>query len=321
MMKKKVLNFLFNYCQNFGKADVGVESANLDFGNLIEHIINLQNYSLEFKDYILSNRKLIPYISNYTFINIIVNSNLSKTKKLELLFRTDILEKMSIYYFSEALGSLCESYEDYHRFLIDEKISKKISITTILENTTLKSEELKKLLFDEEIYDQIDDLTLGKILQQSKMDFETRKSILFDEKLFSKLNEDIIAQIVTCKYLTSQQRFELINDERIFKALVGSNIVTIYRVNSVLESPDVPIMDKVAIVRDERFMKYIDDDVLQQIMSNPDLPLETANEILFNKKIFYRLIGIILILFMVIKDLINTTNMNIFKDYMKKIHI
>ena len=293
--EKKLFNFLLDYSQNF-KTQNGMtdwddikDIKNYYFSDIIETIINSQNYSLEFKDYILSNQRLTPYISSYTMYSIIKDSSLPKTKKLELLFRNDVLEKLSNSEFSEALGNFCESYEDYHRALSDEKIFKKINISAILSNTTLKAEELKKLLLDDKVYDQMNTFDLSNILKHGVMDFETRKSILFDEKLFSKLIGSTIANIITCKYLTIDQRFELINDERIFKAIVGKDPKI--HIDFILDSFYVPIMDKVALVKDERFMKYVSDSVLERIISNPDLPIETATEFLFDKKIFYRLIG------------------------------
>lgn len=295
--EKQVLQFLFNFSQNFGKADIkksehSMTNSNTEFGAVIEDIINSQNYSSEFKDYILSNQQLIPYISSFTFKNIISKSNLPKSKRLELLYRPDIFQKISDYDFSVALGTLCESYNDYHMALSDETISSRIKIATILENTTLKADELKKLLLDDKVYDQVDWLVLGGLLQRGKMDFETRKSILFEERLFSKLNELAIVNAITCKDLTSQQRFELINDERIFTAIIdGRGGIHGSSINDILQSPDIPITDKVRIARDERFQDHIDNRTLQLVMGNQDIPMETATEILFDKKMFYKLIG------------------------------
>lgn len=291
--EKRVIDFLFNYSRNFEKADVkkgmyAMSNSNSEFGTIILQIIDSPNYSSEFKDYVLSNQKLIPYISSSTFEKIIIKSCLPRNKKFELLFRADVFEKMSDDDFSLALGNLCESYEDYYKFLSDEKLLKKIRIGTILQNSTLKSEELKKLLLDDKFYDQVDWVTLSGLLQYGKMDFETRKSIFFDEKLFSKLNEIAITNVILCEYLTSQQRFELINDERIVTAIVRGSGNSI---NTILESRDIPIMDKVVIARDERFTKYVKDTALQDIMSDPDIPIEIATDILFDKKLFYRLIG------------------------------
>lgn len=285
----KVLDFLLDYSQNFRETDdvkSGYEthSSNIEFGIIIEEIINSQNYSLEFKNYILSNQQLIPYIGGFTFKGIISNSNLPKNKRLELLYRPDILQKMSTEDFSVALGALCESYDDYNKFLSDENVSSKIKIGTVLRNTTLKGEELKMLLLNDKIYNQIDYEDLFNLLQNGKMNFETRKSILFDEKLFSKFNCFPAAAAITSKYLTSQQRLELINDDRCFSEITS-------QIDYIFKSYNIPITDKAMIVKDERFRGYINNRNLQYIMSNPDIPIETATELLFDKNLFYRLIG------------------------------
>ena len=148
------------------------------------------------------------------------------------------------------------------------------------------------MLLDDKVYDQVDWLVLGGLLQRGKMDFEARKSILFEERLFSKLNELAIVNAITCKELTSQQRFELINDERIFTAIIGGRGgIHGSSINDILQSPDIPIIDKVRIARDERFQDHIDNRTLQLVMGNQDIPIETATEILFDKKMFYKLIG------------------------------
>ena len=293
--EKIVLQFLFDYSRKFEKTNIEKSeyfTSNIAFGSVIEEIVNSQNYSFEFKDYILSNQQLIPYISSFTFNKIISESNLPKNKRLELLYKPNIFKKLSDDDFSRALGNLCESYSDYHTVLCDETISSRIKIGYILENTTLKAEELKKLLLDDKIYNQVDWLVLGLLLQQGKMDFETRKSILFDEKLFSKLNLFAIVDAITCKELTSKQRFELINDKRIFTAITnGYGEIHDSSIKMILESSDIPITDKVIIVRDERFQDYIDNRTLQLVIGNQNIPIETATEILFDKKMFYKLIG------------------------------
>lgn len=68
--------------------------------------------------------------------------------------------------------------------LSDETISSRIKIATILENTTLKADELKKLLLDDKVYDQVDWLVLGGLLQRGKMDFETRKAYYLKKGCF-----------------------------------------------------------------------------------------------------------------------------------------
>ena len=284
--EKQILQFLFNYSQKFGSTDVASNTSNTEFGSIIEQIINSQNYSSEFKDYILSNQQLIPYISGFTFSKIISESTLSKNKKLELLYRPDIFQKMSDSYFSSSLSTLCESYDDYYNALLDERISSRIKIDDFLKNTTLKATELKKLLLDDKVYDKVDWMVLNNLLRDVKMDFESRKSILFEEKIFSKLNEIVIINVIARKDLTSQQRFELINNERIFATIINNSLV-----NRILESIDIPIIDKVRIVRDERFKKYINRNNIQRVMNNQDIPIETATEILFDKEMFYKLIG------------------------------
>lgn len=293
--EKRMLQFLFNYSQNFVEADAYKELpalSNINFNYIIESIINSQNYSLEFKDYILSNQQLLPYMSSSALKSIIRESNLPKNKKLELLYKSDTFQKMSDFDFSLALGTLCESYDDCYNALFDERISSKISIGDFLVNTTLKATELKKILLDDKIYHQIDWLTLSSLFKYGKMDFETIKSILFEEKLFSKLNHLVIVDVITLKSLTSQQRFELMNDERIFAVITGT-----YGgdrgscINDILKSNDVPITDKIKIITDEKFQEYVYNDTLQFVMSNPGVPIEIATEILFDKKLFYRLIG------------------------------
>lgn len=290
--EKQTLEFLFNYSREFTIAD-GQNNilANIDFGNIIETIINSENYSSEFKYSILSNEKLIPYISSSSLKTIIAESTLPKSKKFELLFRPNIFEKMSDYHFSLALANLCDSYEEYYKILVDENLSKKIIIGTILQNAHLKSEELKKILLDDRVYNRVDEMALKRLLQFGEMNFETRKDILLNERLFSKLTELAIVNIITCKYLSSQQRLELISDERIFKVIVSRGGIHGNRINTLLESEDIPLMEKVAILKDERFSKYISTAALQHIMNNSDMSIEMATAILFDKKLFYRLIG------------------------------
>lgn len=287
------LNFIQNYSQNFGKADVkkdehSIGNSNTELGDLIETIINSENYSSTFKDSLLLNQELIPYISSFSLARIVKESNLSKDKKFELLLRPDVFNKMSDYHFSFALSSLCKTYDDFQKLLNDNDIFKRVNINLLLRDTKLSPTELKKIILDDKVFEKIDWLQLQKILQHGKMDFETRKSILFDDKLFPKLNALAIANILTSKYINGEQRLELLSDSRIYNALIsGSN----KQINTILESRDVPILDKVAIARDNRFIDQIDNRILQQVMRNPDLPIEVATDILFDKNLFYRLIG------------------------------
>ncbi len=290
------LDFLIRYGETLGdyKLSENILDSNINtiFDAVIRVLVCSDNYSLEFKNKILSDKRFEPLISSDALKKIITGSKLTKETKMQLLFRPDVFKKMSNYDFSNALGELCESYDDYYRFLTDESLKEKINISDFLKNATLKTDELIKLLTDEKIYDRVNWLVLGYLFQHVNMDFESLKDLVFEERIFSKLAGRSIVRLLENKGLTSEQRFELINDDRLFRFVVGKTEDYPHPVvKNILESKEIPLLDKVTIARDERFMPYIDNETLRSIMINPDIPLEVATDIMFDKRIFYRLIG------------------------------
>lgn len=297
--EKVVLDFLENYSHNFSKySKENQRSATADwgdFGIIIKTVINSKNYSDEFKDYILANQKLLPYISGKSFETIIIGSNFLKKKKLQLLTRPDIFNALSDFEFSLALGKICENYEEYQAFIKNKILSSKIDIGVVLSESILQPEELKKLLLDEEICNQITGIQLSHLLSSRNIDFDTKKSMLLNENLFSKLSGFEMALALGNKCFNSKQRFELLNDERVYKKIVSENTVLninqgLFQNYGIISGNTIPILDQVAIVKNEKFRNYVNKEVIQDIMSNSDLDLEIANDILFDKHIFYRLI-------------------------------
>lgn len=298
--EKAVVDFLESYCRNFNKWDRD-NRANIitDFGELgsfIVAILNSKNYSEEFKDYILSNQKLLPYISDSSIRYIISKSNFSKSKKLDLIIRPEIFDALPKTDFSSLLGELCENYNDFQNFIAIDKFAQNIDIGCFLESSILTSVDLMQILLDDRIKVQISGGDLCGLLTSKNYDFKTKKSLLSDEFLFSKLSGFDMAKIVGQKYLTSEQRFELLNDKKIvdliFSGAVDFNVNSgLFNFNGAFSFESMPLIDKVAIVKNEKFMNYIDKEIIQEIIFNPDLDIDTANDILFDKRFFYRLIG------------------------------
>lgn len=271
-----LLNFLHNSSQL-------LEGSN----DIIHKIVISENYSDAFKKEILSNEEFIHYISDDSLLYIIRDDKFPKEKKIELIFRPDIFEKLSDSKFSEALAQVCENYDEYSKFLNDERVLEKINIYMLFSHVNLSSEEAKKLILDDRIYSRIAGGELGFLLNRGNFDFESKKNLLFDEKIFAKFNDYALENFMNCKNLTASQRMEILNDDRIY-SLIRANVCVVDR---IVKSSYIPILERISIARNEKFINYISNYAFSELMSNSDLPLETATEILFDKNIFYRLIG------------------------------
>lgn len=294
--EKIIFDFLNRFSQQFGQADYkqtkfSFGSSNSLFGIAYKTIINSTHISVEFKKKLLDDDNMLFYVSNFDLSDIIKNSFLPKEFKKELLLKQTIFSKLPGYKFSETLGKLCDNYDDYKTFISNDTIFAKIDFAWLFRESSLPFNDLKKLLFDEKVFKKLDWLSLGSILKDVPMSFEERKSLLFDEKIYSKLNSSSIADILSSKLLKPEERRELLIDDRVVQLLIGNEVDPKGSISILLEAKELSLLEKVGIIRDEKFMHLVDDRKLLAILMNPELPVDLATEILFDKGLFYKIIG------------------------------
>lgn len=294
--EKIIFDFLNKFSQQFGKADhrqtaISFGNSNIMFGVAYKAIIDSTHISFEFKKKLLTDDNVLFYVSNFVLSDIIMNSLLPKEFKKELLLKQNVFDKLSGHNFSRILGKLCDNYDDYKTFISNDTIFAKINFGWLFKESSIPFNDLKKLLFEEKVYKKLDWLSLESIFEDVPMSFEERKSLLFDEKIYSKLNDMAIADILISKRLKPEERRELLGDDRIVQFLVGNEVDPKHSISILLEAKELSLLEKVSIIRDEKFMHLVDGRKLLAILMNPQLPVDLATEILFDKRLFYKIIG------------------------------
>ena len=252
-------------------------------------LLESENYSNEFKISVLCDIEVLRHLNEESITELFKSDKMTKNQKIELIEKVESWRKIkSGVNFSIIMANLCSSYQNLRAVLKDDAWFERIDVMTLLTSIKFKLtlEQLKEILYEDRIISKIESWELGRILAEVNMDFETRKNIIFDEKIYDKLDHLAITEILTSSHLTLKERTELLYDERIIPNLTDMSEL----INDVLATENIPIEEKLNIIRSPIYMNHISSRTIQEIMADPSLPIETATEILFDKRFFYRLI-------------------------------
>lgn len=256
--------------------------------SIIEEIIDSKNFSLVFKKNLLINQEFLQKVGEFQLTRILQKINLSSEEKLALVLNENISSKLSDYYFSSVLGSMCKTYNDIRNLLNNALIKDKIVINEdILEN--LSSSEINKVFEDKEVLEKLInslDYMLAKLIRDGKMDYNTRCEILFNDKIFTRLDRNDIDEILLSTKINGEQRLELMLDSRIYPKI---NEKTIEKFADCRLG--IPTSDILLIINSEKFVDCFNTKSIFRILSERELSSEECDNIIFNKKYFYKAIN------------------------------
>ncbi len=289
--KDAIRHFLHLFTENCKSDKEGKGyTTNTYLINLIGIILKSDKYDDEYKDSLLNDPELYPFFNMEYLLNAITASSFPKEKKLAYLKNPKFREDVSSYSYTKAILEICTTKEDIESLLEDEEIIESINWGLLLSSMKLHGEDLKAVLFNEIVQKHAESYHISNIIANAEMDYETRRSILFDERIKPLINATFLTEILASKHLTKEQRLELLTDERIYKYVNdGYNFEGI--IPTIIKSKDIPIEEKLFYVKDDRFNRRIDAGDVRKILSDPDISIEQATELLLNKKLFYKLIG------------------------------
>ena len=290
--KEAVYNFIRFFSNN---CKSGTEEKQFNYINqllskYVGIILKSDKFDNEFKESFLNDPELIPfYDMNYLFKEI-STSNLSREKKLSYLTNPKYKGEANSYGYTLAIMELCKTKEDYLSIINNEEIVDKVDLATLLASCKLPSDDIKELFFNPIVQEHMESYQVSRFIEEVDTDYETRRSILFDERIAPLINATFLKNILESRHLTTEQRMELLLDDRIYK-----HIHDTYDFDGIiptlLKSKNVPLEDKIAIAKDNRFNSEIDSTDMRRIFSDPSISIETANELLLNKRLFYKIIG------------------------------
>ena len=178
--EQAIMSFLQRYSTNFGKADVKIDdfhtNDNISFGNVFMNLIDSPNYSLDFKQKLLNNDEMLNYLGEFTLNRIIIESQLPQNIKFNFLLKEQVFEKLSDYYFSEALASIYNNINDLITILENQKIYDKINFGYLLSKVNIDENDLLLILNNDKIMKKLDWLEIGTFVSQNPhLTFELRK--------------------------------------------------------------------------------------------------------------------------------------------------
>lgn len=264
------------------------------YHNPIESIIiaiaESDKISKDFKIHLLEQKDISLYLSGYTIKEVVKSmGELVESDRKRLLNNPTILAQLPARDYTKIIASACTTVEDYEKSLQDEKVN----IEYLFEENHLSREELEKLLFTNDRYLQMSPFSLADIIITSHLSFEDRKKLLFEERIFSKLNDTNITSIFISPAFTKEERRSLFADSRIASSIYNpdpykNNISSITDINNYNNS--LTPEEKLEILTDKRIIEGIRSLDIEQFLSDSQVSIDMATEVLFNKNLFYRLI-------------------------------
>ena len=253
-------------------------------------ILKSDKFDNEFKESLLNDPELFPFFGMNYLVKEIAASSLPKETKLKYL--TNPLYRGNTdnsFWLTSAITELCTTKEDYLSVINNPEIAEHIDMASLLSSAKLPPEDLKEIFLNDTVQAHLESFQVSRFIKEADLDYETRKSLMFNERFSKIMNAGFFKNILASKVLTKEQRMELLTDERIYK-FVHDGWEFDGIIPTIMKSKEVPIDEKIAIAKDDRFSSELDAEDMHKILADPDISIEDANELLLDKKLFYRLI-------------------------------
>ena len=252
------------------------------------------NYSPPFIMNLLKREDVYNCIDEYYLPEILSSLRLPKDEKLAFIMSDEIFLKISPPFFSSTIASLCQSYDDAILAINDSKIAEKLLLGVFLRCLKISLEDYQKLLFNEQIINNLNNKDVVLIISRTLYSFELKRRLLLDKVVISKLSLDDVFAMMTSYILTSDEKNELcslvINDSLINKAKISFNNDTLCDFFKNNTPKYVNITDKLLILRNKKLLPYIDDKMVENVLSDESLSLSEAYDIFFDRDMFYYLL-------------------------------
>lgn len=285
-----ILDCVTKESNNLRNVPYDLEKNELRPTNVIENMIPIVMTSMaskEFKIRLLQDENILQYLSGYYIEKAVLNiKELTSQDRLALVQAPQIAKRLSQYNCTNITNGCLKTLEEYQQALS----SGGVKADTLLQNNHLPLEDLKTLLFTDELYKEINEFSLEKIITSSDLTFEERKELLLDSRIMTKLSSINITSIFASKVFSEEERDILFKDSRIATkiynpATFDNNLSTI--VESEVLSPE----EKLKILTDDRMIEGLSSFNIEKLLADSEVSTEMATEILFNKQLFYKLIN------------------------------
>lgn len=252
------------------------------------------NYSPTFIMNLLKREDVYNCIDEYYLPEILSSLRLPKDERLAFIMSDEIFLKISPPFFSSTIASLCQSYDDAMLAINDSKIAEKLLLGVFLRCLKIPLEDYQKLLFNEQVINNLNNKDIVLIIGRTLYSFELKRRLLLEKVVISKLSLEDVFAIMTSYILTSDEKNELcslvIDDSLINKAKISFNNDTLCDFFKNNASQYVNITDKLLILRNKKLLPYIDETMVENVLSDEALPLNEAYDIFFDKDLFYHLL-------------------------------
>ena len=285
-----ILDCVTKESNNLRNVAYDLEKNELRLTNVIENIIPLVMTSLTSKDFkiqLLQDENILQYLSGYCIEKAVLNiEELTSQERLELVQTPQITKRLSQDKYANIINGCFKTLEEYQQALSTGKVK----ADTILQNNHLPLEDLKTLLFTNELYKEIDEFSLGRIITSSDLTFEERKELLLDDRIMTKLSSTNITRIFASKTFAEEEREILLKDSRITTKIYNPATFD-NNLHIIVESEVIKPEEKLKILTNDKFIEGLSSFNIEKLVADADVSTEMATEILFNKQFFYKLIN------------------------------
>ena len=267
-----------------------LEKQKLGSTNVIENMVSIVMTSLASKDFkmqLLQDENILQYLSGYYIEMAILNiKELTPQERLELVQKPQITKRLSQYNYANITNGCFKTLEQYQQALSTGKVK----AAAILQNNHLPFQDLKTLLFTDELYKEIEEFSLERIIISSDLTFEERKELLLDDRIMTKLSSVNITRILASKAFTEEERDILLKDSRIVTKIYNPATFD-NNLSIIVESEVLRPEEKLKILTNDKLIEGLSSSNIEKLVADTDVSTEMATDILLNKKLFYRLIN------------------------------
>ena len=299
--EEAVYKFIIEYAKEFNSAeelkDPNLAKDNVGLSVVLGKVITSKNFSQDLIKKLLADKDLMAYVDQHTFLTIIEKIDLTYEEKKTLFLKENVFDGLSEHYVMTLTGEIATTYEEAYDLLTTPKIFNQIrpgngwEVTTIrpfFNKTTLKKDDLLKIIRDPKFAPNIDASCFYELLGNPNLDFQSKIDILFEPDIFKQIDVDTFISGLDNGCFTEQQRLDILTNPKVLEMAKNNSYIS--GVSNLLISYHLTTKEKLYLLTTDPYKKHVIASCVTSVLLNPEVTVQQAKEIIFDDEIFYRLI-------------------------------